>query len=724
MLTPGIYYANRNSTRQLIKILPGVQVYPRDTNLFPYVAPALDWQASTVYRVGDVVRAPAVRTVLYTCTAAGTSDAVEPTWTTGIGDAITDGPVSWECVSLSAFPRITYVNSNIDAPIGSTVSIEVDGTVIGTPAVFNAEGTYAIDFIPPLGTFKLKCTYADNSSQVQHYRSVNLHTALDTLGEQYKDLKVQSLIAPSALYATFHPSGIFRSQAGDPSLVSWGDLSGFIRPSDWTLQKYSEVLSAFLAALPKGSTTGAVKDIVQAVTGNTVSDQDFRLLQSKLRWHLPSGVSSTYLTGNRYRYDGGVVDADPTDIYGPHHFLVSDRAPANVLATPIAVLDSDIRRAFTILLRVVTDGFLVEEGEVVTRSTLSNIDKLQYSWLNPWAHNHLIVHPTGYQLFEAWVDAPHAISKSWDIGGIPPVGEELVFLNGLELSDADYTLLGSVLTLNPAVLVEVDDYVQVAYVTAGPTKYHEEFTFTGSYTFTTANFPLPVTLDVFVNGKRLDASVGEYSFVAPDQVVIDPTKVILSLVPASRIDIAYCDSGTNQIYEDSATYLASAEPVFSTAHAIVDGSISVYINGVKAPLVDSLNPTYYIALNGVDIVIDYARLGVVDGDRIMVTCEYAAIAGANVLITQGATIYTQGYNFQVNYTTGEVIWDITKPNPVAGTGYMAYYIYFPKDILDVLLGTVKPATMRLFLEFETTAAQAFRPYFWNGAENVTGDVIL
>lgn len=649
MLTPGIYYKHKNSIRQLIKSLPGTTVYPRDNNLIPY----------------------------------------------------TTQPV-------------TYVNSLSSLPLGATVIVKLNGTVIGSPKVFNTSGTYAVDFVPPLGTFEIESVYPDSTTQKQIFRSVRLYTFLATLGEQYKDFKTRSILASSGLYVHFLNDGILKSQANDISFRAWGDMAGFVRPFDWPFDRYADVLGGntetgipgYVPAFSKGSTTGAVKDVVESVTGYRPTDDDFRLLQSTIKWQLSRD-------GAKYDWLGGVHD---TGAVGPHYFLRSDRTPANVLAAPVAVLESDIRKAFTILLKVIHDGFFVEEGEVVTRSTISNKDKLQYSWLNPWAYNPTIDYQTGYKTYEHWVTGP--TDKVFTLPDIPAVGQEIVYLNGLEISDADYTLIGNVLTLGPSIAVDVDDYIQVEYLLTGPARWHDEFIYAGGpQTFILPQLPIPNTLNVFVNGKRLDVNLGEYTFTSPDRI-----DIVAALGVNDRIDVVYADISIEPRYEESQVYSSATPPVFTAPDSIVQGSVRVYVNGIKAH-----TSTYDINLNGVTVDINYTGpggLGVVDGDRITVTCAYEARAGYNVNIVQGTTTYSQGYHFHVNYRTGEVLWDNTKPNPAPGTGYQVYYTYFPKDILEAMLMTVKPVTMRVFQEFETSDGRVFKPYLWGGVKNPTGNVIL
>lgn len=73
------------------------------------------WIASAVRTVGDMVRpTPANPTKVYRCTVAGTSHAAtEPTWPTTAGATVTDGTVTWQCLS-DPFAALTAGNDTAD----------------------------------------------------------------------------------------------------------------------------------------------------------------------------------------------------------------------------------------------------------------------------------------------------------------------------------------------------------------------------------------------------------------------------------------------------------------------------------------------------------------------------------------------------------------------------------------------------------------------------------
>ena len=56
------------------------------------------WFSGTAYSLNNLVIPTSGNGYVYKCTVSGTSGSSEPTWPTTVGDTVTDGGVTWECV--------------------------------------------------------------------------------------------------------------------------------------------------------------------------------------------------------------------------------------------------------------------------------------------------------------------------------------------------------------------------------------------------------------------------------------------------------------------------------------------------------------------------------------------------------------------------------------------------------------------------------------------------
>ena len=427
MLNPGIYYPGKNAHRQVLNTLPGRNLYPVDSNFVPY----------------------------------------------------TEQP----CL---------YVNRVPQYPVGDVVDIYLNGVLAGTTAILDATRLYVIEFPLNQGAIEVQSVFSDGNTATQTFFCVQLYGLLSTASALWSEQRQANLRLLSSQYLTPQTTGLFRGQA-DQALMSdnFGEVIGFPQPFDWSFEQYALTLGGdpatgrpgAYAALTKGSCTGAIKDMVMAVTGYAMTDQDFNSLQ-QVGWRLgraavndctiefsynpasplippfpvsiqvlgyangsdvckwvlgaygatgaTMGISHIGTTGNlemaagygvfahfdtiaehcaedswqatvgatgptgagptvythvppyRYRYSGDpsspVRDNDPTNVNGPHYYL---RGTTGAGSLPIATIKSGIRQAYTMLLKIKHDGFLVV-GESVLRQFSSTTDSLNYDWLNPW----------------------------------------------------------------------------------------------------------------------------------------------------------------------------------------------------------------------------------------------------------------------------------------------------------------------------------------------------
>ncbi|RLJ04402.1 MAG: hypothetical protein DRP18_04760, partial [Candidatus Aenigmatarchaeota archaeon] len=94
------------------------------------------WSASTAYSVGDYVRPTSANGYNYECTVAGTSGGSEPTWPTTLGETVTDGSVTWECVSMRGNNNI-IIGYDIEGSADDADKLNIGNVIYGDLASGN-----------------------------------------------------------------------------------------------------------------------------------------------------------------------------------------------------------------------------------------------------------------------------------------------------------------------------------------------------------------------------------------------------------------------------------------------------------------------------------------------------------------------------------------------------------------------------------------------------------
>jgi len=108
------------------------------------------WAATTAFAVGDVIQKTTYNSHSYKCTTAGTTGAVEPTFSTTNEATTADGSVVWTCYDTKTY--------NIKAPQNATAPYVVFGLLTEMPT-----GTFAdFEAIEDI-TFWVNC-YSDKST--------------------------------------------------------------------------------------------------------------------------------------------------------------------------------------------------------------------------------------------------------------------------------------------------------------------------------------------------------------------------------------------------------------------------------------------------------------------------------------------------------------------------------------------------------------------------------
>lgn len=120
------YWQFQNIANRVVGFQAGHDPIVRTTGNFSLLQQAIDdWQAATVYVVGDIVKDTSGNETLYFhCTAAGTSGGAEPAWSTTVGATTADNTATWTTrkfpngnVCHSAFGRIWVTSSGDDSVV-------------------------------------------------------------------------------------------------------------------------------------------------------------------------------------------------------------------------------------------------------------------------------------------------------------------------------------------------------------------------------------------------------------------------------------------------------------------------------------------------------------------------------------------------------------------------------------------------------------------------------
>lgn len=377
---------------------------------------------------------------------------------------------------------------------------------------------------------------------------------------------------------------------------------------------------------------------------------------------------------------------------------------------PIASFRSNIQQAYTEVLRIVHDGFLVLEESVI-RDAAGDIDYLSYDWLNPWANLPEYTRPPLFwSVYSATVTNPATLT--YDVGESFESTSPMVLVNGSIQAPSRYTISGTQFIFDASVTLTVGDIIEIWYCTASPTVRHYEETIVG-----TPSSPYLITLPsvfnthgihVFVNGDRL--STDQYTILSGDSL-----EILGPLDDEDEVYIRYFE-GNSDFYEEITIY--GPPPVITFSRAIDPDSIMIYVNGQALP------PASFTQVDDTHITLIPAVLAKIEADDVLsVVGNIIGLPGFSVYITQDSTVYLQGAHFKVDYTTGKILW-LTPTRPAPGTAYLVDYTYFPKKILEQLLLLVKPATIKLEFQFETTDGHIFNPYWFNGQPNPTGELII
>ncbi len=782
-LDPGIYYPSKNSYRQMLYSLPGSKVYPRDTNYIPfsespfwYVNYAPVTGAVSVYVNG--VLAATVSTVnaagLYACQLLlplGSSDvrsvfqdSTEVTQTfisVNLYSLVYAAAAVWSGFRLSAitamaglsvttedaqiFPgRVpeSAIEDNFGLDIGFPQPSDWPSTryltTLGGNAATGQPGVYpALRKGASVGAIK------DVVYSVTGYESVDADFRLLQYTGWQLPGKTTTYIATTAdalagtatitlplatttkyMRVTLSGEAITTWVLSTPtqvvvtaSLTLGQEITVFWSPGPRFRYTKATAVSAgasyvfTLSPAPIGTAGLVVKQ-------NSVVITTWSLVGSTLT---VTGLNPGDTIDVYYVWD---TDGNPAAAGYAERYLLGGASPDGY--SPEAKLQSGIMQAFTIGLRVITDGFFVG-NEVHVRGS-GGTDKLNYTWLNPWAtYAGYSTSPMGSGYYGSTGPA-----TTFTIPAV--VANAEVYVNGQFEYPSEYTLTPgittTVLTFNVGIVLQPTDIVQVFYETSASPRYSQESTAVAgsSYSVVLTHVANPAGISVFVSGGYQDNASNHWVYdITTHTVTIHST-----FLGTEHVCINYYtynsdfrasvtgvyDGATFSIWNGSG--FTTGESAFVFASPLDPNSIKLYVNGeIQAPGFTVLSADgMSVTLSGIPLLLN---------DIVTVVANRLQDYGYTSRITYGNTIFYQGTHYHLNYTTGEILWlypGVPGLAPDAGSTYAILYTYFPMDILNTLIGVIKPATMCVRLRFTTTTGgHTFIPWTWGGISNPTGNVI-
>lgn len=441
---------------------------------------------------------------------------------------------------------------------------------------------------------------------------------------------------------------------------------------------------------------------------------------------------------------GTIVDVDPNNIYPDRFSLATTGTQVGTAAT----VQPCERKANTILAEIVSDGIATQD-EPVVKSMDTDIDALQYTWLNPYAP----APDLGFDVYTDEHTCTGATDKTFVLSHTFNATSVQVWVNGVaitpdvinmttrEASTGQYVyptnpgspiVVGTfnanattkTITLDSDVTVAAGDTVVIkSFGTTASTDMTKEFVVfdvapTMPYTLQLSVVPMPGTTQVFVNGAQLDETSGDYTVSSSGLLTISAP----ALYAADCALITYAASLPVAWAHEHVLHSGSFPSTWTPAYALEAGSERLFVNGVlqnsDAYTIDPVTPH--------TLTFDATWLStLVAGD--MIQLQYVYNPG-NVIIRQAVgsayTYYLQTVHFNVNYTTGEIIWKTGVQTPGSGSTYLCSYTYFQKDLITNMLNRIKAATTNVVLRFTTSLQQSFIPGRWGGVANPGADVII